>query len=96
MIGQIVLLRLENQYTLAAIAVERSPDDVDLRAFSMRSDGTLGDVLISGAQRGDGTHQWTDLPWPIAVPELASVAERLMPAEPLGLPPMPLMVILRY
>jgi hypothetical protein len=103
MIGQVVLLRLANQYTLAAISAEASSEEADLRAFVLHKDGHLGVVEISSSRRGTGVDQWTEPPWPIPepvappIPELASVAAELMPAASMPpMPPMPMMVIIRF
>lgn len=110
MIGQCVLVRLAEQYTLGAIAVEHTPDVVDVRAFALFSDGRVGDVVLERLQRGDGVDQWQDAPpWPTPDPEpmvvevtppaplLAAVAAELMPVSQLpAVPRMPLMVIIRH
>lgn len=104
-IGQVVLLRLADQYTLAAVAAEHSPDEVDVRAFCLYRDGHIGVVEMNNIRRGTGVDQWTDCPWPIPepvvvtppTPQLATVAAELMPAAQMPpLPPMPMMVIIRY
>lgn len=97
MLGQVVLLRLQEQYTLAAVSAVQSEDVVDLRAFVLYADGRLGVVEISGARRGTGVDQWTEPP-PVAPPELRLVHAALMPVGrlPVQPPPMPLMVIIRY
>lgn len=104
MIGQVVLLRLAEQYTLAAITAEHSVDDVDLRAFALWQDGHLGVVDIAHATRGEAVDQWTPPPqWPPpapvapVVPQLSEVKPTLMPAASMPpMPPMPMMVIIRY
>lgn len=110
MIGQVVLHRLAEQYTLCAIAAEHTPDDVDLRAWAMYADGHIGEVTIPHVQRGTGVDQWQEPPaWPTPEPEpvivertpptppLAQVHAELMPASQLpAVPRMPLMVIIRH
>lgn len=100
MLGQVVLLRLQEQYTLAAISAVQSEDVVDLRAFVLYADGHIGVAEIPGARRGDGVDQWREPPaWPVPVtPQLQTVRAELMPVAllPVSPPPMPLMVIIRY
>ena len=99
--GQCVLLRLENQYTLAAVGAEHPDGSADLRAFVLYADGHLGVVELSGLWPGPGVNQWSEAPWPIpepVVPEppkLADVQPVLMQAAQLP-PVLPMMVILRY
>lgn len=97
MVGKVVLLRLPEQYTLAAIcAVYDGGESADLRAFCLYQDGTLGVVELPMMARGPGVNQWCDPPWP-AAPALSNVAGTLMPATQLaGLPSQPLMVIIRW
>jgi hypothetical protein len=102
-IGQLVLLRLESQYTLAAITAEHTPDDVDLRSLTMYADGHIGVADLAHHTRGDGVGQWIVPEWPAKpvpvapVPTLPEVAPLLMPAQSMPqLPMMPLMVIIRY
>ncbi len=101
--GQVVLLRLAEQYTLAAIGAQHSDDEADLRAFVLYKDGHLGVCEISNVRRGIGVNEWTEPPWPIPEPvvppppPLATVTAELMPAAQMPpMPPMPLMVIIRY
>ena len=96
MIGKVVMLRLPEQYTLAAVSVEHSPTDADLRAFVLYADGTLGCVEIPHARQGSGVNEWTEAPT-AKLPSLDQVAPRLMPVGNLpAMPPMPLMVIIRW
>jgi hypothetical protein len=103
-IGQVVLLRLADQYTLAAITAEYTSDDVDLRAFALFGDGTIGLVDIPHAMRGVKVDQWAEpppypTPEPVAaaIPKLAEVKPNLMHASSMPpLPPQPMMVIIRY
>src|SRR6187399_1809668 len=97
--GQVVLLRMENQYTLAAISVQHNDDIADLRALAMYADGSVGMVEIQLAQRGTGVGEWSDTMWPIPAPVapptpmLSAVQPELMPAVALPpMAPMPLMV----
>jgi hypothetical protein len=102
-LGQVVLLRLADQYTLAAIVAQPSDDEADLRAFVLYRDGHMGVCEISNVRRGDSVNEWTAPPWPTPEPvvppppQLATIAADLMPAAQLPkLPPMPLMVIIRH
>lgn len=99
--GQCVLLRLQNQYTLAAVSADHPDGSVDLRAFCLYADGHLGVTELSGVVKGNGIDQWQDAPWPIPEPivpeppKLADVTPVLMPVG--NLPPqLPMMVIIRY
>lgn len=99
--GQCVLLRLQDQYTLAAVGAEHDDGSADLRAFVLYPDGHLGVCEVNGVQRGTGVDQFTDAPWPIPepvvpeLPRLADVQPLLMPVA--SLPPLlPMMVIIRY
>lgn len=95
-IGKCVLLRLADQYTLAAVSAVHDAETADLRAFCLYADGTLGVVELAMITRGPGVNQWSDPPWP-AAPTLGSVAGALMPAGQIpNLPPQPLMVIIRW
>lgn len=106
MIGQVVLVRLAEQYTLGVVAVEHTADVVDVRAFALYADGRIGEVVLPHLQRGPGVDQWQDAPpWPIPEPEpvakvapqLVAVAAELMPVSQLpAIPRMPLMVIIRH
>lgn len=97
MLGHVVLLRLQEQYTLAAVSAVHSVDCVDLRAFALYADGRIGVVEISGSFRGVEVDQWTD-PYSLMTQRLQAVHADLMPvaALPKPPPPMPLMVIIRY
>jgi hypothetical protein len=96
MIGSIVLLQLAAQYTLAAVSAVHTPDDVDLRAFVLYADGTLGCVEIPHSKRGTGVNEWIDMP-NTKLPQLEAVAPRLMPVGNLpAVQPMPTMVIIRF
>lgn len=104
MIGQVVLVRLAEQYTLGAITVEHTPDVVDVRAFALYADGHIGEVVLRDLQRGPDVDQWQDAPpWPMpeptakVAPPLAAVHAELMPVSQLpSVPRMPLMVIIRH
>ena len=103
MLGQVVVLRLADQYTLAAIVAQPSEDEADLRAFALFKDGNIGVCQISNVRRGTGVNEWTAPTWPIPdpivppPPPLATIAAELMPAAKMApLPPMPLMVIIRH
>lgn len=105
MIGQVVLLRLADQYTPAAITAEHTPDDVDLRAFALFGDGTIGLVDVPHAMRGTAVDQWQEAPaWPppapvvAPIPQLAAVKPALMHSATIPALPAtpPLMVIIRY
>lgn len=89
------MLRLSDQHTFAAIAREHSPDEVDLRAFALFADGTIGSVELSNVMRGAGPGQWQEAPSP-TTPQLAHVVDRLMPVSALPSPPAPCMVIVRW
>jgi len=96
MVGQVVMLRMESQYTLAVISVSHSPDDADLLGFAMYSNGKIGPVEIPHAIRGDGIDQWRPCPWPDSV-LLTEVQGDLMPAEALAeKTPKTVMVIIRH
>jgi hypothetical protein len=105
-IGQVVIVRLAEQYTLGAITAEHSADDVDVHAFALYADGHVGVVELAHVQRGVGVDQWQEPPiWPpepVPVvasppPALAAVRTELMPVAQLpSLPRMPLMIIIRH
>lgn len=95
-VGSVVLLRMADQYTLAAVSAVHDADTCDLRAFALYADGHLGVVEIARSTRGDGVSQWQAPPWPPA-PALDTVASQLMPASRMPpLPTMPLMVIVTW
>lgn len=95
-VGSVVLLRLADQYTLAAVSAVHDAETCDLRAFALYADGTLGVVEVARSTRGDGVSQWSAPPWPCA-PALDTVQSQLMPVTRMPtLPAMPLMVVIRW
>lgn len=98
MIGQVVIVRLAEQYTLGAITAEYTADEVDVRSFALFADGHIGVVDLPHLQRGTGVDQWQETPpWPApaAPPQLVEVRAELMPAAQLPTRPA-FMVIVRH
>lgn len=63
-IGQPVLLRLQDQYILAAVSAVADPDTLDVKALILQPPTGSIDVLdVRNTSRGTGIMQWTDPSW---------------------------------